>query len=195
MKFVSQQKAIQVDKQSVFDSLATLAGVTSEQFSVVTTVYTDGGCDIQKNGLGAWAFHATLPDGTIEQRVDAMYGSTNNRMEMRAVKEALETLEIGPPIMIISDSEYVIKGCTMWARNWSKNGWTTKGGEPVKNKDLWLDLVALVEVHNVSFKHVKGHSGHPVNDHVDKLCTKSMLSLHLTDFGGNTPPMDPGSGY
>jgi ribonuclease HI len=145
----------------------------------LTTVWTDGGChNSGKDGLGAWAFLAHLPDGTEVVRSEASYGNTNNTMELRAVIEALKVLEMGPPILIRTDSEYVIKGVTLWVRNWVRNGWKTMNGTPVKNKELWEELVALYKLHNAKFEHVKGHVGHEWNEHVDELCTKAMQELH-----------------
>jgi ribonuclease HI len=133
---------------------------------------------MNKNSLGAWAYLIQMPDGEVVEASWAEFGTTNNRMEMTAVMKALEVLEIGKPIKIIADSEYVIKGATIWCRKWIRNGWMTMAGQPVVNKDLWEPLMALCQLHDVRFEHVKGHSGHPYNERVDQLCTKAMADAH-----------------
>jgi ribonuclease HI len=99
-------------------------------------------------------------------------------MEMIAVIRALETIEIGQKIKIYSDSEYLIKGCTQWARNWVKNGWKTYQGKDVINRDLWEILIALYQLHDVTFEWVKGHAGVEENERCDALCTATMQALH-----------------
>jgi ribonuclease HI len=105
-------------------------------------------------------------------------GTTNNKMELQAVIEALKTIEFGRPIQVFCDSEYVVKGATMWARSWVRNGWMTKQGTPVANKELWVELLELYQLHDVELIHIPGHSGHEWNDYVDQLCTKAMQKLH-----------------
>ena len=92
--------------------------------------------------------------------------------------------EIGPQIVIYSDSEYVIKGCTQWAKNWVKNGWKTYQGGQVINRDLWEILIALYQLHNVRFEWVKGHSGIPENERCDELCTAAMTALYKEALAG-----------
>jgi len=144
-----------------------------------TVVFTDGGCDLKDRGVGAFAYHAILPGGATEEHVDGCWGTTNNRMEMRAVLVALQRLEIGPPIRIVSDSEYVIKGITQWVHGWIENDWITSGGTPVKNRDIWEQLHAITRLHDVQFQHVMGHSGHVGNERVDALCTAKIKQLRV----------------
>jgi ribonuclease HI len=141
-----------------------------------TRLYTDGGYKAQ-NGVGAWAWRAALPSGKSMAKGRAQFETTNNRMELMAVIDALETLEIGPPITIVADSEYVLKGMTQWTHNWAKFGWKTAAGDPVKNKDLWERLVALRDLHQLTYQHVPGHSGHEENEYVDKVCSHLMKDL------------------
>lgn len=143
-----------------------------------TVIHTDGGCDIKKDGLGAYAFIVTYLDGTEYSHVEAVMGTTNNRMELTAVIEALKHVEIGPPIQVISDSEYVVKGITSWCRNWVRNGWVNASGKPVINRDLWEILIALYQVHDVTFTHIRGHQGDVMNERVDQMCTAAMQQLH-----------------
>jgi len=149
-----------------------------------TVVFTDGGCDLKDRGVGAFAYHAILPGGATEEHVDGCWGTTNNRMEMRAVLVALQRLEIGPPIRIVSDSEYVIKGITQWVHGWIANDWYTSSGTPVKNRDIWEKLHAVRRLHTVEFQHVKGHSGHPGNERVDALCTAKIKQLRAERKSG-----------
>ena len=129
-------------------------------------VFTDGGCDSKRDGLGAWA-HMIVdmqnPDVAGIQ-TGVFLGTTNNRMEMLAVIKALEEVEIGRPIRVVLDSEYVAKGCTEWLRNWKRRGWKTFSGTPVMNRDLWERLDSLCSIHNIQFQTVKGHSGHKENE-------------------------------
>lgn len=147
-------------------------------------VWTDGGCDMKKNGVGAWAYLIKMPGGKVVEHCSGEFETTNNRMEMVAVIRALEALEVGPEIVIHADSEYVIKGCTSWARNWIKNGWKTYQGNPVINRDLWEILIALYQLHNVRFVQVKGHSGVEENERCDEMCTAKMTELHKEALSG-----------
>jgi ribonuclease HI len=186
--------AVQVIMLPCVDGEAQAAVVTARAQVGQTVVYTDGGCDHRRGGVGAWAYLAHLPNGHVRQRVEGMVGTTNNRMEMLAVIRALEELEIGPPIRVVSDSEYVIKGVTEWSAGWVRNGWLTKDGNPVKNRDLWETLVGLYTLHDATFEHVKGHSGHQFNEHVDQLCAKEMQELHKKALLGMAAAVDTGLG-
>jgi ribonuclease HI len=155
-------------------------------------VYTDGGCDSAKSGLGAWAYRVHLPDGEVIQRVEGMTGTTNNRMELRAVIMVLQDQPRHRQMTVFSDSQYVIKGITLWSRNWIANGWRTYDGKQVKNRDLWEEMLVLYLQHTVDFVHVRGHSGHPDNDAVDVLCTAKMIEMHKVILGGGTVPIDVG---
>lgn len=144
----------------------------------LTVVYTDGGCDMKKGGLGGWAYVVVHPDGSVTEKCGGEFETTNNRMEMTAVIRALEELEIGRPIKVVSDSEYIIKGCTQWSRNWVRNGWKTAAGGAVINRDLWEVLLALYQLHAVTFEWVKGHNGVEMNERCDVLCTEVMTNMH-----------------
>lgn len=143
-----------------------------------TLIYTDGGCDIKKNGLGAWAYVMIAPGAEPVEMSQALVGTTNNQMELRAVIEALKAAIIGDPITVVSDSEYVIKGVTSWSRNWVRNGWLNSSGRPVVNQPLWEELLELYKVHDVTFRHVRGHTGDEFNERCDELCTARMIELH-----------------
>ncbi|CAA2141446.1 ribonuclease H [Hyphomicrobium sp. ghe19] len=145
--------------------------------SDIVVVYTDGGCDAKK-GIGAWAYTVQEAGKPMQEVSGPMLNTTNNRMEMTAVIKVLQHLEIGRPILIHCDSEYVIKGVTQWSKNWQRNGWINSMGQPVVNRDLWEVLVKLYSLHSVMFKHVKGHSGIEGNERVDELCTMEMLNAN-----------------
>jgi ribonuclease HI len=133
-------------------------------------VYTDGAC-AGNPGPGGWAW-AVAPGGEPcgsggEAR------TTNQRMELTAVLEALRSLGIGSeagPIEVVSDSTYVVN-CfrDRWWAGWQRNGWKNSKREPVANADLWKPLIELVLAGQVSFRWVKGHSGDPMNDLVDRI--------------------------
>ena len=103
--------------------------------------------------------------------------TTNNRMELMAVIEALTALKQPCDVILHTDSQYVMKGMTEWIRGWKAKGWKTASREPVKNADLWRRLDELVSAHHVRWVWVKGHAGHDGNERADKLANKGVASL------------------
>lgn len=95
--------------------------------------------------------------------------TTNNKMEMTAAIKALEAVPQGLPIVLHSDSQYVIKGATEWLRAWKAKGWRKADGKPVLNQDLWMQMDAAMVGRKIVWKWVKGHAGHPENERVDQL--------------------------
>ena len=95
--------------------------------------------------------------------------TTNNRMELMAAIKALETLKRPCRVELHTDSQYVRDGITRWIHNWQRNGWRTSDKKPVKNAELWQELIAAAERHRIEWRWVKGHSGHAENDRVDAL--------------------------
>lgn len=132
-----------------------------------TVVYTDGACS-GNPGPGGWAW--AVPGGRFASGAAAH--TTNQRMEIQAVLEALRTLE--GPIEVVSDSTYVIN-CfrDKWWEGWMRRGWTNSARKPVANRDLWEPLIELVRAGDVTFKWVKGHSGDEMNDLVDRLAVEA----------------------
>ena len=132
------------------------------------TVFTDGACS-GNPGPGGWGW-AVAPDGEPNGS-GGERATTNQRMELTAVLEALRTLDptVGP-IEIVSDSTYVVN-CfrDRWWVNWERNGWRNAKKQPVANDDLWRPLIELVRAGDVTFRWVKGHSGDAMNDLVDRL--------------------------
>ena len=103
--------------------------------------------------------------------------TTNNRMELMAVIEALSALKRPCRIILHTDSQYVMKGITEWIHGWKAKGWRTAAREPVKNADLWRRLDELVSAHEIEWVWVRGHSGHEGNERADKLANKGVASL------------------
>ena len=97
--------------------------------------------------------------------------TTNNRMEMTAVIKGLNALTEACDVELYSDSKYVLDGITKWVDGWKKRGWVTASKKPVRNADLWHELIAAAGRHEVNWNWVKGHSGHPENERVDKLAS------------------------
>lgn len=135
-------------------------------------LFTDGACS-GNPGPGGWAF--ILRDIKTGKELAGSGGereSTNNRMEMMAVIKGLESLKRSCRVKLHSDSKYVLQGLQEWMAGWKRNGWTRKESgktKPVKNVELWQELDRLVQQHQVSYHHVKGHSGHPENERCDQL--------------------------
>jgi ribonuclease HI len=130
-------------------------------------IFTDGACR-GNPGPGGWA--ALLRTGGKEREISGGEPlTTNNRMELRAAIEALNALQRPCLVELHSDSQYVRDGITKWIHGWQRNGWRTADKKPVKNADLWQELLEAESWHQVKWHWVKGHSGHPENDRVDAL--------------------------
>ena len=135
-------------------------------------LFTDGGCS-GNPGPGGWAFLMRhVPTGKELEDSGGEPETTNNRMELTAVVKGLEALKRPSEVELFTDSVYVGKGMSEWMAKWKANGWRRREGKkwaPVKNEDLWRELDALLETHQVKYTRVAGHSGHPENDRVDEL--------------------------
>ena len=131
------------------------------------TLTTDGAC-LGNPGPGGWA--ALLRHKNTEKMFSGgEKDTTNNRMELMAVIGGLRSLKRRCKVHIVTDSKYVMDAFEKgWIEKWEANGWRNASKEPVKNQDLWEDLVHLVESHAVTWEWVKGHSGHPDNERVDE---------------------------
>ncbi len=135
-------------------------------------IFTDGGCR-GNPGVGGWG--ALLRYGDVEKELwGGESDTTNNRMELTAVIRSLEAVKRSIPLRITTDSKYVKSGITEWIHNWKKNGWKTAARKPVKNVDLWKQLDQLVQMHQVEWAWVKGHSGHRENEIADELANRGM---------------------
>ncbi|MFM2036744.1 MAG: hypothetical protein RL459_2009 [Pseudomonadota bacterium] len=137
-------------------------------------IYTDGACK-GNPGPGGWG--ALLKSGATEKELcGGEMGTTNNRMEMTAVIEALAALKRPCIVTLHVDSQYVLKGMTEWLPGWKARGWKTASKEPVKNVDLWQRLDALVSSggHQIEWRWVRGHNGDPGNERADMLANKGV---------------------
>lgn len=138
-------------------------------------IFTDGACK-GNPGPGGWGVLLRL--GPHEK---TLYGgelqTTNNRMELTAAIRGLEALKRPAQVVLTTDSEYVMKGIQEWMPNWKKRGWKTASKQPVKNADLWQELDNLVSQHEVQWRWVKGHSGHPENELADELANLGVEKI------------------
>ncbi len=142
-------------------------------------IWTDGGC--QGNpGPGAWAFVLREGGRTIE-RSGFDPRTTNNRMELTAVREALSEVAArgqskALKVVVSTDSQYVQKGITEWIHTWSRNGWKTSGKKPVKNGELWVSLLELSRGLSVTWLWVMGHAGNEMNERCDSLVQATIAA-------------------
>ena len=144
-------------------------------------IHTDGGC-VGNPGPGAWAYVAQTAGGQVR---DAGYAgdTTNNRMELAAVIHALQLAceRADGDVTVITDSRYVEGGIGEWIRRWEANGWKTRSGSAVKNRDLWQELQALKRALQarglrVEFRRVRGHAGVELNEACDRLVTRTIAA-------------------
>ncbi len=139
-------------------------------------IYTDGACS-GNPGKGGWG--AVLVYGAKEKEISgADADTTNNRMELTAVIEALNTLKEPCNVTLTTDSKYVCDAVNKeWVYSWKKNGWKKADKKPALNIDLWEKLLALLDIHNVTFVWIRGHNGHPYNERCDTLAVNEYLRL------------------
>ena len=140
------------------------------QKSEVIEIHTDGACK-GNPGPGGWGAWLSYGDRELELSGGEPL-TTNNRMEMMAVIKALEALKRSCKVRLYTDSVYVQKGMTEWIVNWKARGWKTSDKKPVKNDDLWKQLDALVQQHEIEWVWVKGHAGHAGNERADGLANQ-----------------------
>lgn len=137
-------------------------------------IYTDGACK-GNPGPGGWGV-LLKSAGVQKELFGGELGTTNNRMEMMAVIEALSALKRPCRVTLHVDSQYVLKGMTEWLAGWKARGWKTAAKQPVKNVDLWQRLDALVNTagHRIDWRWVRGHDGDPGNEHADLLANRGV---------------------
>ncbi len=138
----------------------------------VVQLFTDGACS-GNPGPGGWAYILKHPaSGKEAEASGGEAETTNNRMELQAVISGLEALKKRTRVEVITDSQYVAKGCLEWLPGWKRNNWRRREGKqfkPLKNEEHWRRLDGLLAQHDVCFTVVRGHSGHPENERCDVL--------------------------
>jgi len=140
--------------------------------SEIVDIYTDGACS-GNPGPGGWG--ALLRIGATEKELSGYDpATTNNRMELTAVIEALRILKRPVTARVHTDSQYVQKGISEWIHGWKRRGWKTADRQPVKNADLWQTLDALTAGHSIEWLWVRGHAGHVENERVDALARQAI---------------------
>ena len=139
-------------------------------------IYTDGAC-IGNPGKGGWAAIIIEPTGEREI-VGYEKSTTNNRMELKAVIEALKEIEVNSQISLFSDSKYVIDGITKWIKTWKINDWKTTNKKEIKNLDLWMDLDKLTSKFKITWNWVKAHSTNEYNNKVDTLARNEAEKIN-----------------
>jgi ribonuclease HI len=139
----------------------------------VVDIYTDGACS-GNPGPGGWGAVLTSGDHVRELCGGEASGTTNNRMELMAAIQALESLTRPVVVKLHTDSTYLRSGILDWLPKWKKNGWRTAARQPVKNADLWQRLEQATARHQVEWLWVKGHAGDPGNERADALANRGM---------------------
>ena len=135
-------------------------------------IFTDGACK-GNPGVGGWGSVLVYKD-SVKEISGNTSNTTNNIMELTAVIKALGSLKEQCHVVLTTDSNYVKDGITDWIKTWKLNGWKTANKKSVKNQELWKKLESLSEKHIVEWRWVKGHSGHPGNEHADKLANEAI---------------------
>ena len=140
----------------------------------IVEIFTDGACS---GNPGPGGYGALLKyRGKIKEITGCELETTNNRMEMKAVIEALRQIKRPCTIEVVTDSNYVVKGMTEWLPGWVERNWLNSKKKPVLNKDLWEELVKLSRPHRITWKWIRGHNGHPENERCDQLARESIKS-------------------
>lgn len=144
------------------------------------TLYTDGACS---GNPGPGGFGAILEFNGKQKELSAGYKeTTNNRMELMAVIKGLDALKEPCEVKVVSDSKYVVDAINKgWVYNWEENNWIKSDRKPVQNIDLWENLLALMDEHEVTYEWVEGHNGHPENERCDRLAVSAYTSAELLD--------------
>ncbi|HLF66837.1 MAG TPA: ribonuclease HI [Gammaproteobacteria bacterium] len=138
-------------------------------------LFVDGAC---RGNPGPGGFGVLLRYNGVEKTLKgAQEQTTNNRMELLAAITGLKALKVPCEVAITTDSQYVRKGMIEWVHNWQKNGWRNASKAPVKNEDLWRELLLACEGHHVEWHWVKGHSGHSENELADQLANQAIDEL------------------
>jgi ribonuclease HI len=144
-------------------------------------IFTDGACK-GNPGPGGWG--ALIRYGNHEKELSgAELETTNNRMELLAAIRALQALRRPSDVRVTTDSVYVKEGITKWIHGWQRNNWRTAARKPVKNAELWQELLAAANGHSIEWLWVRGHDGHPENERADQLASDAAMAI-----AANLPP-------
>lgn len=146
-------------------------------------IYTDGGCS-GNPGPGGWAYAIIIKDfqgdNIIAKDKGGAKNTTNNKMELTAVIEALnklKTMDVPKQVTVYTDSQYVQKGISEWIKNWKRNNWRTSDKKPVKNQELWTELDTLTADFSIIWQWVKGHAGNKYNELCDQMTQEAIASV------------------
>ena len=150
-------------------------------------IYTDGACS-GNPGPGGWGVLLTYGDQSKELSGGEASATTNNRMELMAAIQALESLTRPTRVRLHTDSAYLRNGITSWLPTWKRNNWRTASKQPVKNEELWRRLDAAAARHEVEWLWVKGHAGNPGNERADALANKGMAEAIARSGGQRRRP-------
>ncbi|MCB9229751.1 MAG: ribonuclease HI [Deltaproteobacteria bacterium] len=166
-------------------------------------IYTDGACK-GNPGPGGWGLILVSPDGQIRERGQHVPDTTNNRMEMQAVLEGLRLAKgQSAPVVILTDSSYLINGMTRWVHGWVRNNWITSAGQPVLNQDLWKQLTETAQKMDLRYIHVRGHAGIAGNERADTIASSfaegvaptPLFEGLLSDYPFNPYEYKPAGGH
>jgi ribonuclease HI len=145
---------------------------TSIRSGNIVEIFADGACS---GNPGPGGYGAVLKYGqTIKELSGHETDTTNNRMEMMAVIEALRQLKKPCKVIVVTDSQYLVKGMSKWVHGWISKNWMTSQKRPVLNRGLWEELVRLNKTHSIEWKWIKGHNGHPYNERCDQLAKDAI---------------------
>lgn len=138
-------------------------------------IFTDGACS-GNPGPGGWGV-LIVNGGDYIELSGGESATTNNRMEMVAVIEALKATTDAGAVRLHTDSQYVKNGINDWIRGWKRNGWKTAAKKPVKNQDLWRAIDALCQGRKIEWRWIRGHAGHPGNERADELARMAIAAV------------------
>jgi len=138
-------------------------------------IYTDGACS-GNPGIGGWGAYLKYKDN-VKELSGSAENTTNNRMELVAAIEGLKILKKSSEVNLYTDSVYLKDGITKWIFNWQKNNWKNANKKDVKNKDLWIQLLEIVNKHDINWIWVKGHEGNEGNEIADNLATSAISNF------------------
>jgi ribonuclease HI len=163
------------EPNSMNSASATSGNAASPDAAEAVEIWTDGGCK-PNPGPGGWA--AILRFRGVERELTGGdHETTNNRMELTAAAEALESLKRPCTVVLNTDSEYLKNGVTRWSTGWVRRNWRNAAGDPVANMDLWRRVLDASARHTIDWRWVRGHAGDVMNERADVLATQARLAL------------------